>query len=58
MTALMNNKVAFALLAIVVLLALITIFWIISMSAGGIEVAGSSMMRYCVSSGAVCAGTG
>lgn len=56
MTHLVNNKIALALLAALVLLVLVTVFLIIATSVGGIDIAGASTMKYCVSSGGVCTG--
>lgn len=51
-----SNKVAFLILALV-LITLVTFLMLAAVSqAGGIEVAGVSTMRYCVSSGGVCTG--
>ena len=56
MTYFINNKVAGALLAALVLLMLVSMFLVFASSVGGIEIAGVSTMKYCVSSGGVCTG--
>lgn len=53
MTNLMNNKAAYILWALALLL-LISVFLLAN--AGGIEIAGLSTSGYCVSSGSVCTG--
>jgi hypothetical protein len=53
-----QNKLAFVILALVVLSLLFAIaFSIVSqVGGGGLEIAGASTLRYCVSSGGVCTG--
>lgn len=51
-----QNKVAFTILALVVLSLLIVLAFSALYQVGGIEIAGDSTMRYCVSSGGVCTG--
>ena len=53
MTQLMNNKAAYIVLALA-LLVLISFFLLATV--GGIEIAGLSTSGYCVSSGSVCTG--
>ncbi len=56
MTYFTNNKIAFALLAALVLLLMVSIFLVIATSAGGIDIAGVTTLKHCVSSGGVCTG--
>lgn len=58
MTTFLSNKVNLAILLLVILVLIIGILWVMTMNVGNIEIAGSSIMRYCVSSGSVCTGTG
>lgn len=51
-----QNKLAIALLALVVLAVLTVIIFSAIGQAGGIDLAGASTMRYCVGSGSVCTG--
>lgn len=51
-----NNKVAFFLLALVLLGLLTVLAFAFVANAGGLELAGASTMRYCVGSGGVCTG--
>ncbi|WP_420643071.1 hypothetical protein [Candidatus Leptofilum sp.] len=51
-----QNKLAFVILVMVVLALLTFIVFSAVAQAGGIELAGASMMRYCVGSGGVCTG--
>ena len=56
MSVINSNKVAFLILALV-LVALVTfLVFAVTMQSGGLEIAGISTMRYCVSSGSVCTG--
>ena len=56
LTHLVSNKIALTLLAALVLFVLMTVFLMIITSAGAIDIAGISTMKYCVSSGSVCTG--
>ena len=51
-----NNKVAFFLLALVLLGLLTVLAFAFVTNVGGFELAGASTFRYCVSSGGVCTG--
>ena len=53
MTQLMNNKVAYIVLALALL---VLISFLLLAAVGGIEIADASTLRYCVSSGSVCTG--
>jgi len=56
MSVINSNKVAFFILALV-LVALVTfLVFAVTMQSGGLEIAGISTMRYCVTSGGVCTG--
>ena len=56
MSVINSNKVAFLILALV-LVALVTfLVFSVTMQSGGLEIAGISTMRYCVTSGGVCTG--
>lgn len=56
MSIINQNKLAFIILALV-LLALITIVALsVFTQVGALEIAGDSTMRYCVGSGGVCTG--
>ncbi|MCB8948906.1 MAG: hypothetical protein H6653_12910 [Ardenticatenaceae bacterium] len=56
MSVINSNKVAFLILALV-LVALVTfLVFAVTMQSGGLEIAGISTMRYCVTSGGVCTG--
>lgn len=51
-----QNKLAFVILALVVLSLLIAVAFSIVSQVGGLEIAEASTLRYCVSSGGVCTG--
>lgn len=56
MSVINSNKVASVILALV-LVALVTLLvFAVVAQTGGLEIAGVSTMRYCVSSGSVCTG--
>lgn len=51
-----QNKLAFVILALVVLALLAFIVLSVMPQVGVLEIAGDSTMRYCVGSGGVCTG--
>ena len=51
-----NNKIAFFLLALVLIGLLSVLVFAFVANTGGLDIAGISTMRHCVSSGSVCTG--
>ncbi|MCA9919531.1 MAG: hypothetical protein KC445_16340 [Anaerolineales bacterium] len=56
LSAIENNKLALIIVSLVVLALLVLLVFSVAMQFGGMEVAGATTLRYCVSSGGVCTG--
>lgn len=51
-----NNKLALVILLVAVLALLTVVAFSVVSQVGGLEIAGDSILRYCVGSGGVCTG--